>query len=149
MKVLRNSCKGAYVVTVFISILLVCSGWPSETKAEAQDAELHLNRARSYLGKGMWGDGMMEIRRALRIDPNYPEAHYLLGVVYSNLGHWQEVASAAEEAVRLKSDYAEAQYLLGVAYFRLGNRSSALEQHRVLEDLDLILANKLLNLIAN
>ena len=45
----------------------------------------------------------------------------------------------------IKHDDAEAHYNLGAIYLDVGDRSSALEQYKILKNLDPELANKLFN----
>ena len=50
---------------------------------------------------------MEAYRQAIRLKPDYAEAHYGLGLAYANLGHWQEAVYAYRQALQLKPDYAE------------------------------------------
>jgi len=52
-----------------------------------------------------------------------------------------------KQAIRIKPDFAEAHYALGGTYFFLNDRGSALEEYKILKDLDPELANELFNLI--
>ena len=51
------------------------------------------------------------------------------------------------QAIRINPDYAEAHYSLGVAYLLIRDRNSALDEYKILEKLDIDLANKLFDLI--
>lgn len=52
-----------------------------------------------------------------------------------------------QEAIRIKPDFAEAHCSLGVAYYGVGDRGSAMDEYKILKDLNKDLANKLFNLI--
>jgi lipoprotein NlpI len=49
--------------------------------------------------------------------------------------------------LRIDPDYAKAHNNLGLAYFLLNDRSSALEEYKILKELDTELANLLFNFI--
>ncbi|MCK5512456.1 MAG: tetratricopeptide repeat protein, partial [Thermodesulfovibrionia bacterium] len=55
----------------------------------------------------------------------------------------KEAIEAFKQAIRIKPDYAIAYYNLGVAYLNLNDRGSALEEFKILKELDTELANKL------
>jgi len=74
--------------------------------------------------------------------------------VYFNIGFWYdklETYTKAIEAyiqvIHINPDYAEAHYSLGVAYFLIKDRNSALNEYKILRELDIDLANKLFDLI--
>jgi tetratricopeptide (TPR) repeat protein len=54
---------------------------------------------------------------------------------------------AFKQAIRLKPDDAKAHYGLGLAYFLLGDRGAALEEYRILKDMDADLAGELFKLL--
>jgi tetratricopeptide (TPR) repeat protein len=68
-------------------------------------------------------------------------------VNYSKLRRYREAIEAYKEAIRIKPDFAEAHYNLGLTYLILGDKGSALDEYRILKDLDKDLANKLFTLI--
>ena len=61
-------------------------------------------------------EAVAQFDAALRIKPDYAEAHNNLGVVLSRMGsHLPEAIEHFESAVRISPDYADAHYNLGVA----------------------------------
>jgi len=75
------------------------------------------------------------------------EFWFYLGVAYAKLGMYREAIEAYKQAIRIKPDDAKAHAGLGVIYLILNDRGSALEEYRILKDLNPELANKLFNLI--
>ena len=68
------------------------------------------------------------MREAIRLHPNYWEAHYRLG---DDLAEQADVSGAAaefEQVVRLNPNYVKAHLNLGVALYKLGRREEAGEQ---------------------
>ena len=61
-----------------------------------------------------------EYQAALRINPDYAEAHYNLGVVYTRQGRIDEAIRELQAALRINPDFADAHYNLGVIYRATG-----------------------------
>lgn len=85
--------------------------------------------------------------RVIHINPDDAIAHCNLGFAYDQLGFHEEAREAYIKAIRINPDYAEAHYSLGVAYLLIRDRDSALDEYKILEGLDIDLANKLSDLI--
>ena len=66
--------------------------------------------------------------QALRIKPDYAEAHNNLGIALAQTGKIEEAIAHYEQALRIKPDYAEAHNNLGIALAQTGKSRS----HRTL-----------------
>ncbi len=86
-------------------------------------------------------------KQAIRLNPDDEEFHFALGIAYGSSGMFEEAVEACEQAIKIDPDYKDAHYTLGVGYVAVGDRSSALEQYKILKELDTELANDLFNLI--
>lgn len=84
---------------------------------------------------------------AVKKNPRYPEAYFYIGLCNSKLEHYVEAIDAFNQAIRIKPDYADVYYNLGMVYLIIGDKSSALDQYKILKNLDNDLANQLFNLI--
>ncbi len=51
-------------------------------------------------------------------------------------GRYQEAVDAYKQAIRLNADWAEAHYDPALDYLSLGDKDSALEDYKILKDLD-------------
>jgi predicted O-linked N-acetylglucosamine transferase (SPINDLY family) len=69
-------------------------------------------------------------RKAVRLRPNYPEAHYNLGAVLIALGRPAEAEASYREALRLRPNYPEAHNNLGVVLRALGRPAEAEASYR-------------------
>jgi tetratricopeptide (TPR) repeat protein len=83
-----------------------------------------------------------ELQEALKIDPNYAEAHYELGVLYQEKadqeGALREIQQAEadygnalrelQQAIKTNPDYAEAHFHLGSVYQVLGGYDQAINE---------------------
>ncbi len=124
-------------------------------------AEWEAGRTEEWLvsGEGIYFTGLTYLRiedyekalfhfeEAVKKIPKHVEAYFQIGYCNGNLGRYQEAIDASKQAIRIKPDDAEAHYNLGVFYLIFGDRSSALDQYKVLKELDKDLANELFNLI--
>lgn len=109
------------------------------------DANYDLGVACGYLGR--WQEAADAFKEAVRINPDDAEASNNLGVAFKNLGRYEEAVAACKQAVSIKPDYARAHYNLGTAYLGSGDKKSALEEYRVLNELDKQGADALFGLI--
>jgi len=100
---------------------------------------------------GTYTKAVEAFKQAIRIDPNNAHAHYNsyynLGIAYGQLGFYNDAVEAFKQAIRIDPDDADAHYNLGVTYILIGDRNSALNEYKILKELDIDLANKLFDLI--
>jgi len=81
-------------------------------------------------GQGKFKEAAATHKRALKIKPDYPEAHYNLGYALQELGKFKEAAESYRRAIKFKPDFLEAQSNLGVALQRLGKLDEAIASYR-------------------
>jgi tetratricopeptide (TPR) repeat protein len=111
-------------------------------------ADVHYHLGLAYNDSGMHKEAIESNKQAISIKPDYADAHYHLGSAYSQLRKYKEAIETYKQAIRIKPDFANAHYHLGLIYaILLNDRGSALEQYKILKNLDSELANKLFNFI--
>lgn len=110
---------------------------------DPRSALAHLGRgvAFSRLGKGL--QAVEAFRRAVALKPDDPLCYLNLGIAYRQLGRHRRGMQSIIHAIRLKPDYPEAHYELGLVNLALKNLPSALDEYKVLLNLDQNLAQKL------
>jgi tetratricopeptide (TPR) repeat protein len=86
-------------------------------------------------------------KQAIRIDPDYAEAHSNLGLAYGESGRYEEAIESFRQTIRIDPDDAKTHACLGAIYFLRKDRGSALEEYKILKELDTEMANELFNLI--
>ena len=86
-------------------------------------------------------------KQAIYIDPNYADAYSGLGTSYIALGLYKHAIEAFKQTIRIKPDSVGAHFGLGLMYLRIGDRNSALNEYKILKELDIDLANKLFDFI--
>jgi tetratricopeptide (TPR) repeat protein len=101
----------------------------------------------AYYSSGLYREALESYKQAIRIEPDFAEAHYNLGHTYRELGMTEEAIAAFKQAIRIKPDFVEAHSALGLAYLSLNDRSGALGEYNILKNLNPQLADKLFNLI--
>ncbi len=76
------------------------------------------------------------LREALRLNPNFAEAHLELGVIATAQGKTEQAIADLEKAIQLDPRLAAAHYRLGLVYQKIGNQERAkteLERFRALK----------------
>ena len=71
-----------------------------------------------------------EYREAIRINPNYADAHSNLGILLSDLKRFEEAEKEYREAIRINPNHAEAHSNLGVMLDKLKRFEEAEKEYR-------------------
>ena len=72
-------------------------------------------------------EGIAHFEQAVRLKPDYAEAHYNLGIALGLAGRIPEAIAHYEQALRIKPDYAEAHNNLGTVLMQSGRLPEATE----------------------
>lgn len=97
--------------------------WASVTNVNPEDALAHVNLGNALLEiPGRTTDAISEYQSALRIYPNYADAHNNLGAILLQSGRTAEAIVEYQTAVRLDPDYPDAHSNLGGALSRIPGR---------------------------
>ncbi len=102
----------------------------------AARARRHVGRGVELGRKGDWDGAIPEAKEAIRLKPEYLNAHRLLGFALGKKGDWDGEIAEYREAIRLKPDSAMAHIVLGVALEGKGDRPAALNEYRKAFELD-------------
>jgi tetratricopeptide (TPR) repeat protein len=84
------------------------------------------NLGNALLQAGRMQEGIEHYEQALRIEPDFAEAHNNLGIALLQLGNVAEAVGQYEQALRIKPDFADAHSNLGDALLRLGKVAEAI-----------------------
>ncbi len=97
--------------------------WTSVTDVNPDDALAHVNLGSALLEiPGRMPDAIDEYQSALRIYPNYADAHNNLGAILLQSGRTDEAVAEYRAAVRLDPNYPDAHSNLGSALSRIPGR---------------------------
>ena len=109
---------------------------PSDRKAEEKSKKVNRKAGRAYLkasaaaAKGDRAKAIRHLRKAVREQPEFFEAHYNLGVHYQALEQWENATRAYLRAIELRSDSARPNFNLGVIYHNQGKLEQAIRRYR-------------------
>jgi len=84
------------------------------------------NLAAAYLAVGLLDETAAHCREALRLRPNFPDAHSNLGLALLGLGRLDEAAEAFRTTLRLNPDHLNARCHLAAILQRQGNLPEAI-----------------------
>jgi len=110
-------------------------------------APAHFNVGIAYAKLGRYNDALKANREVLRIDSEFAPAHNNIGMVHRILGHADLEIEAYKRAIRIDPGFASAHYNLGAALLQSGDKAAALNEYRILKDLDKQSANQLFDQI--
>ena len=108
------------IISIFLVLIFLCScSKVNETE------EYWVNKSNALWDGHKYTDPQKAIEyldNAIKLKPDYAEAHRNLGVTYGMLGRYQDAVDAYKQTIKFKPDLAEAHYNLGVIYYKLGQR---------------------------
>ncbi len=104
---------------------------PQNPQALAGKALVEFNRLQSSSNTVIKGkDATLQnaeamVKQGLSRDPDMPEAHYTLGMIYKEQGRLSEAADQFKQATKIDHRYSEAYSGLGVSQLGLGDQTGA------------------------
>jgi tetratricopeptide (TPR) repeat protein len=117
-------------------------------KIRPRSAEAHLALGLALSNAGQYEEAIQAFQKAKELDPAVVESHVMTGQACLQAGLCAQAIECFKNAVQADQSYAQAYFNLGRAYLRVGDKSLALEQQRILQDLNPTLADQLLGLIS-
>ncbi len=105
------------------------------------------NLGNSFDELGYYTKAIEAYKQAIHINPNCISPHYNLGIIYGELGYYTKAIEANKQAIRIDPEHVNAHYNLGIIYLMIRDKSSALNEYKILKELDIYLANELFDLI--
>lgn len=106
-----------------ISCLYSTYVFSSESSLEA-DKELRAGVL--FLGEGNYEEALGKFLKAQELDPLNANAHYYLGMVYSQTEEFWKAASSYRKALELNPELKEVHFELGMVYYQLKQYKDAL-----------------------
>lgn len=94
------------------------------------EANALFQKAMASLGRREKTEAARYLFQAVKLQPDYFDALYNLGLILQELDKVSEAVSCYEQALRIKHDSAEAWNNLGVAHHSVGRSDQAVECHR-------------------
>ena len=110
-------------------------------------APAYFNIAIAYTKLGHYHEAVKANKEVLRIKPDFAPAYNNMGLLYGKLDRPHDEVKAYKEAIRLDPDYASAHFNLGTALLQKGDKTGALDEYKILINLDKKAADNLFNKI--
>ncbi len=104
-----NRLGSPWVVMLFVAVGLLagCHGDPNVRKQK------YLESGKRYSADGKYREAAIQFANAVKIDKNYPDAHYELAKVYEHLGQWGPAYGELTRTVSLQPANYKARIDLG------------------------------------
>jgi hypothetical protein len=103
--------------------------WEHTIDVTGDNAFGHFTLAVAFADEGKTDEARRHYSEALRIEPNFPEAHDRIGVFYLTQGKVDEAITHFSQAIRLKPNYAVAHNNLGSAFGNQGRIEEAISEY--------------------
>jgi len=125
------------------NLLGAVQAYQQSLQLEPDAAEVHLSLGHAYLKLNKSAEAIKAFKESIRLNPEKEEAHYGLGVEYLRMRKNRDAEEAFKRAIRLRPNLAKAHYGLALAYQEMQRRDLLVDEYRILETLDPVLAKKL------
>ncbi|MCY3843252.1 MAG: tetratricopeptide repeat protein [Acidobacteria bacterium] len=106
-------------------------GYQARLRRDPEDHESRTGLAVRYMEVGQVALAEQELREALRLAPDFPDAHYNLGSVLQAQGSVRQAIGSYRRAIAIDPTYSEAHNNLGALLDTTGDRANALAHYRL------------------
>jgi tetratricopeptide (TPR) repeat protein len=100
-----------------------------------------------FLWKEGYEKALLYFEVAVKKDPRYSNAYFLIGYTNAQLGRYPDALDAYKKAIQIQPDFVFAHFYLGLIYLEMRDRNHALEEYKILKNLNRDYARDLLNMI--
>lgn len=90
-----------------------------------ESPELYVGLAQAKMFQDHYQQALEALTRAVSLDPNYSEAHYLMGNCLNEMNRYPEARQAYQKAIALSPDRDEFHFSLGSLLEKLGEEEAA------------------------
>jgi len=100
-----------------------------------------------FLWKEDYDKAVSYFEKAVKVDPRYANAYFLIGYCNAQLERYPDAIEAYKKALQIQPDFVLARFFLGLIYLEAKDRNHSLAEYKILRDLDKNYADDLLNMI--
>ena len=94
----------AVVLSLFIGLLLPCKSAGQDQPKEGRGVSALIKNVQEDLKAGRGYEALRKLRQALRRNPNFADAHYYLGVIYSQMDQDEVALRHLHKAIELSPE---------------------------------------------
>ncbi len=91
-------------------------------------AEIHYDLGLYFYEKGLYELSLQHYRKAVEIDPKFPEAHFGMGLLFYTLGDDENAIKQYRTSIECDPDDPDTRNNLGLIYYRRGEMENAEEE---------------------
>ncbi len=135
---------GERVVRLKVSKEISLAEWEG---IKEETAESLYAKGLPFLWREDYRKALSYFKKAVEKDPRYANAYFLIGYCNGQLGRYPDAFGAYKRAIQIQPDFVLAHFFLGLIYLETRDRNHALEEYKILRDLDRNYAKDLLNMI--
>lgn len=70
-----------------------------------------------------YSPALQALQKAMRMHPDFPAAHYNLGIIYARTGNFEKAKAQFDKAIALKNDFGRAYFNRAVVYFKTNQKA--------------------------
>jgi putative PEP-CTERM system TPR-repeat lipoprotein len=122
MSISNSRCKCFFIISSVLLSLTACDFGTNKSPEE------HIEKAKSFFAEGKTSESVIELKNALQIESNLPEARWLLGKIYLQLGNGAAAFKEISQAQSLGFSHPELNKLLLQAMLLQGKNQDILDQ---------------------
>ena len=115
-------------------ILLIAAPAPSlfisVAAQEQTEAVIANTKGLDSYKSGKFEEAVKAFKQAIKLKPDYAEAHYNLGDAYAQLQQYKKAIEEYKQAIKLKPDFAMAHNNMGTAHYKLGEHKKAIAAYK-------------------
>jgi len=100
-----------------------------------------------FLWREEYEKALLYFKEAVKKDPRYADAHFMIGYTDAQLGRYPDALDAYKKATQIRPNFIFAHFYLGLIYLEMRDRNHALEEYSILKNLNRDYAKDLLNMI--
>ena len=125
-KTLKNSVR-----FLIITFFLIVGCYTSIDANKKNIAKTHYNLGVAEFSNGNKRGALKELLEAIKINPELPEPHNAIGLVYLSLKKHQLAREHYEKAIQLKPNFSDAYNNLGALFLQLGEYEQAIKAFKI------------------
>jgi len=114
----------------------------NQSNQKAVLAEEMCRKGFSFSINGQDQKALEYFKKAAKNDPSSTTAWYGLGYCYAGQNSDTDAIAAYKQAIQTNPDFAPAHYAIGQAYLKRGDKAAALDEYKILKNLDETIAAK-------